>query len=361
MSKWSGVTAWWPLVSSNGCRTPETLRHQSCPLSAAGLPPASRLAVAPYLAHKLHIRTEAAAKVRFSYNLFSFTAIPTHTNTNYRIIQQIFSNYVFTHFIQNTSSDDATPWQHKQHFYCTKHRPTLHTLRALRGGILYVCILTYITHTYIHTHTHIHTCIHTYTHIHTHVHIHTHIHTHTYIHTCIHTYTRTHTYIHTHTHTYIHTYIHTHTHPHTYIHTYIHTYTHTHTYTHAYIHSHKHTYIHTQTHTYIICGCQLTLQEARWYQCIQSFNILISQHCKCMHVNFVYSRIWRFYIGESDRYLDWRIGFAFLCSRRLPEVSETRSSMILVTNCILRFLILLYFIECILWMIQWTHRTFSMD
>ena len=60
--------------------------------------------------------------------------------------------------------------------------------------------------------------------------------------------------------------------------------------------------------------------------------------CECMLVNFLYSWIWRFYISEGDRYLDWRVGFAFLCYSRLPEVSETRGSMILVTNCILWFL-----------------------
>jgi hypothetical protein len=70
-----------------------------CQQQACLLPPGSRLAVAPYLAHKLHIRAEAACKGEFSYNMFSFTAIPTHTNTNlqvlYRISPQISFNYLF--------------------------------------------------------------------------------------------------------------------------------------------------------------------------------------------------------------------------------------------------------------------------
>ena len=51
-----------------------------------------------------------------------------------------------------------------------------------------------------------------------------------------------------------------------------------------------------------------------------SFNILISQCCKFMLVNFVYSQISIFNdTSEGDQYLDWCVGHVFPCSSRLPK------------------------------------------
>jgi hypothetical protein len=114
-----------------------------------------QLAGAPYLPHKLQNRTRQHTRVS-SATICSLS--PHFRRTHAASYIQDYTahiHHLFTHFTRNTSSDDATPRQHKRHFTHTKHRPTRHTLRALSGrdppgGITYidagVCI-----HTYIHT------------------------------------------------------------------------------------------------------------------------------------------------------------------------------------------------------------------
>ena len=171
MSKWSGVTAGWPLVPSNGCGNPETLRHLSCPLSSASVCLAtSRCTLsATQTAYSYWGSLNArVSSVTISSLSLHFRSTQTHTTVLYRTVQQKASNYLFTLFTQSTSSEDATPWQHKRHFYRTKYRPTWHTARYV--GASYMCVHTCMhacIHTYIHTHTHTHTYIYTHTHIHT--------------------------------------------------------------------------------------------------------------------------------------------------------------------------------------------------
>jgi len=79
-------------------------------------------------------------------------------------------------------------------------------------------------------------------------------------------------------------------------------------------------------------NCELVLGKAHYHA------VLISQHCKFVLVNFMYSRNLIFYdTSESHQYPGRRAGLVFLCSSRLPEddnpVPKHVGILTLLMNC----------------------------